>query len=132
MHAVLAACATSTRRLSPGGEYYTPMENYHWQQAIRLYKGELTTPIGAHNMDALMSTCMLISFISFSAEEYKPTDSWLFSSDPTALSWLTAQSGLRCILGFTAPYLEQSIWYRVFMEADEGSQTFDEGRPGRD
>ncbi|PGH12506.1 hypothetical protein AJ79_04250 [Helicocarpus griseus UAMH5409] len=132
MHAILGMATSNLRRLLSWDPSYKVAESYHWQRAITLYQKELATPIGAHNMDGLMSTCMLMSVLSFSAEEYKPENSWLFSSDPKALNWLLLQSGLRYILRFTSPYLPQSIWYRVFTEGDDEKDIFDDHRPGPD
>ncbi|OJD25157.1 hypothetical protein ACJ73_03474 [Blastomyces percursus] len=119
MHAILGVATSSHRRLIPWKSSIKTAESYHWQRAIVLYQKELSTPIGVHNMDGLMSTCMLMGVLSFSAEEYKPEDSWLFSSDPKALNWLLLQSGLRHLLKFTAPYLPHSIWFDVFMESND-------------
>ncbi|PGH34905.1 hypothetical protein GX50_02256 [[Emmonsia] crescens] len=118
MHAILGVATSNLRRLLSWKSSIKIAESYHWQRAINLYQRELSTPIGVHNMDGLMSTCMLMGVLSFSGEEYKPENSWLFSSDPKALNWLLLQSGLRYLLKFTGPYLPQSIWYDVFMESN--------------
>ncbi|EEH07089.1 C6 zinc finger domain-containing protein [Histoplasma capsulatum G186AR] len=130
MHAILGVATSSRRRLLPWISSIKIAESYHWQRAITLYKKELSTSVGAHNMDGLMSTCMLMGVLSFSAEEYKPESSWLFSSDPKALNWLLLQSGLRHLLEFTSPYLHQSIWYDVFIESNY--PIFEDHRPGAD
>ncbi|OJD11979.1 hypothetical protein AJ78_07362 [Emergomyces pasteurianus Ep9510] len=119
MHAILGVATCSLRRLLSWKPSLRIAESYHWQRAIILYQKELSTPIGVHNMDGLMSTCMLMGVLAFSAEEYKPENSWLFSSDPQSLNWLLLQSGLRHLLKFTGPYLRHSIWYKVFMESND-------------
>jgi len=73
-----------------------------------------------------------MSVLAFCAEDYKPANSWLFSSDPTDLNWLTMQCGLRGILAHTFPYLQQSIWYNVFMESTDEHNTLDNHTPGRE
>ncbi|OAX85614.1 hypothetical protein ACJ72_00028 [Emergomyces africanus] len=128
MHAILGVATCSLRRLLSWKPSLRIAESYHWQHAITLYQKELSTPIGVHNMDGLMSTCMLLGVPAFSAEEYKPENSWLFSSDPKALNWLLLQSGLKYLLKFTGPYLPQSIWYQVFMESND--PIFENHRPG--
>ena len=62
------------------------------------------------------------NILSLAAEKYEPSDSWVFSSDPTALNWLKMQGGIRGILPYCIPYFEQSIWNKVFMEADDGNE----------
>jgi hypothetical protein len=74
----------------------------------------------------------MLSVISISSEKYEPADSWVFSSDPTALNWLLIQGGINCILAHAAPYLEQSIWLGVFMESEDEHHTFDNHTPGRE
>ncbi|KAK2752596.1 hypothetical protein FQN55_006709 [Onygenales sp. PD_40] len=130
MHAILGVATTNLRRLLKWDPSYSIAERYHWQRAITLYQRELATPIGVHNMDGLMSTCMLMGVLSFASEDYHPEKSWLFSDDPTALNWLLLQCGLRYLLGFTAPHLQESIWFKVFMESDDDKHTYDDHRPG--
>src|SRR5436189_4968725 len=105
MHALLGLAATHLRRYSPNGVSYRMAESYHCHSAIQLYKKELACPIGLHNMDALISTCLVLGTLFFSADKYKPTDSWVFSSDPTALNWVLVQCGFTGILNNALLYL---------------------------
>ncbi|OAX79274.1 hypothetical protein ACJ72_06410 [Emergomyces africanus] len=131
MHAVFGVAVTHFRHLLPHDKSYDIAAGIHWQRAIKLYRREISKPIDERNMDPLMSTCMLLSTITFSTEEYKPADSWVFSSDPTRLSWLLGQSGLRCILeAISKGQLQQSIWFEAFQESDDENQTFNNNSPG--
>ena len=132
MHALLNVAITHLRQRSPDDRSYTVAQGYHCQNAIRLYRKELVSSIGRHNMDLLISTYLLLSIFSFSTDRYSPTDSWVFSSDPTALNWLLIQGGIRCILAYTAPYVEQSIWHSGFVESDDEHHIYDNHNPGRE
>ncbi|WEW59227.1 hypothetical protein PRK78_004696 [Emydomyces testavorans] len=130
MHAILGVACTSLYQFSAYDKSQKIAEAYHWQKAINLYKKEIQGPIGAHNMDGLMSTCMMMGVLSFSEKEYSPFDSWVFTSRPTDLNWLLVQGGLRFLIESVAPWLPQSIWFEFFMESDDENKTFDDHRPG--
>lgn len=141
MHSVLAVATTHLCRLLPDNSTYKVAQAYHWQQAVSQYSREIKSGVGLHNMDALFSTCLLTSVLMFAAEDYRPANSWIFSSGSgddgrenpeTALNWLLLQCGLRHLLGLTQGMLPKSMWYDMFMESarnDDGS--FDDHRPGR-
>lgn len=128
MHAVIGTAATHLCHVMPDDPSIKVLQAYHFHQAIRQYKREIERNIGEHNMDGLLSTCMLLSIVSFPGE-CKPADSWVFSNDPTDLNWLLVQGGLRYLLGYTGRYLNKSIWRDVYRESDEDG-TFDDHRPG--
>src|SRR5436190_693700 len=132
MHSLLSVAIAHRRHCSPDDISYRVAQSYHNQNAIRLYRKALDSPIGLHNMDLLISTYLLSSTLFFFTEEYRCADSWVFSSDPTALNWLLVQLGLTCILSYTTPYLEHSIWHRAFMDCDDQHRTFNNHTPGRE
>ena len=131
MHAVLGVAVTHLRQCSPDDISYRVAESFHCRNAIRLYRRELTSSVGLHNMDMLIGTYLLSGIFCFFTEGYKPADSWVFSSDPTALNWLLVQCGLRCIIASTYPYFKQSVWSRIFIECDDENHTFNNHTPGR-
>ncbi|PGH11360.1 hypothetical protein AJ80_07151 [Polytolypa hystricis UAMH7299] len=132
MHAVLGVATSALSHFLPHDSSYRFAAAYHWQHTLKLYSKELDRGITIKNMDALMSTCMMLGFISYSEFEYRPSDSWVFSDDPKALNWLLVQGGLRYILGYTGKWLEHSIWLCPFMETENGSPNLDDHRPGRE
>ncbi|PGH04907.1 hypothetical protein GX51_03203 [Blastomyces parvus] len=133
MHAILGASATHFRLLLPHNTSYIISEAAHWQCAIQSYQREIIKPIDERNMDPLISTCMLLSLLSFATNEYKPAISWVFSSEPNALNWLLVQCGLRYILSFLSKQQQsQSIWFPIFQESDDEHQTFNNDSPGLD
>lgn len=141
MHAILAVASLHVKRLlrrnrSNYGSINTYqkiklLESYHWQRAINLFQSALQGNIGPHNMDALLSTCILTSTESLCPEDFAPEQSWVFSSDPSQLNWLCLQGGLRCLIQITTPYLSRSIWATPFMESREVIRHFSDLSPGR-
>ena len=59
-------------------------ESYHWQRAISGFQAELNSQkgMGAHNMDALLSTSMLLAILSFSLDDFDPKKSFVYSDNP--------------------------------------------------
>ncbi|PGH18206.1 hypothetical protein AJ79_00544 [Helicocarpus griseus UAMH5409] len=133
MHAVFGAAGTHLRHALPHDKSHAIMAATHLQRAIQLYRREILAPVNEHNMDPLLSTCMLLSAVTFVADECKPADSWIFTSNPANLSWLLSQSGLRHILmALSKEQQRQSIWFRVFQESDDEHSTFNNSSPGRE
>ncbi|KAJ6022279.1 hypothetical protein N7540_007783 [Penicillium herquei] len=93
-------------------------ESYFWQHAINLYQRALSSKIHEENVDALLSTCMLMGVMTICPEKFEPTDSWVLTNKPESMNWLALQSGLRCILTLTSSYLPKSIWCEAFKEVD--------------
>ncbi|KAL1961082.1 hypothetical protein VTO42DRAFT_4970 [Malbranchea cinnamomea] len=124
MHAMLGCSASAVSRVCDDDGSFKALEAYHWHHAIRGYQKALTAPIGRHNMDELMSTCLLMSMLSFSEPYYDPRKSWIFSTNPRDLNWLLVQGGLKYLLQFTWRWLDESIWTEVFAESSSG-QVFD-------
>jgi len=95
---------------------------YHWQKALQLFRNVISKPssIGLHNMDALISTCMLITIHSFYAPDPDPYKSFVYTPRPQRLStlkWLTVHSGFRLLVEQLANHISRSIWFPVMSEA---------------
>ncbi|KAJ5163144.1 Aflatoxin biosynthesis regulatory protein [Penicillium coprophilum] len=131
MHAIIAAATSHLCTLLPDSRDYRLAEAYHWQQTINQYSTEVSKAITHQNMDQLYSACMMISMHSFLQKNFNPRTSFVFTTDPTALTWLRLQAGLRYLLERTLPWLRQSIWWTVFMESRAPSLNFEDKRPGR-
>ncbi|OJD26458.1 hypothetical protein ACJ73_02158 [Blastomyces percursus] len=117
MHAILGLSNAYLARALPNSAPYRVRETRHFSDAIRLYQKELASQITKDNMDGIMSTCMLLADVPLLEADSSPYDSFVFSSDPSALNWLLMQSGLSRLLPFTQPYLSESIWLVPFMES---------------
>jgi hypothetical protein len=130
MHSILAFSAAHFRRLYPNQPTHRLAEIYHWQQAIVLFQRVISSPIRVEEMDAVLSTCMLLAALSILTETSDPSKSWIFSPDPQALSWLQQQSGLKGLLIELREHVSKSVWIEVFEDADDGQDTYKDERPG--
>lgn len=109
MYTILGVGMLHYNRYSPNKER-SVAESYLWQHAITLYQKALTSKIRPENVDALLSTCMLMGIMTICPEKFEPTDSWVLTNRPEAMNWLALQSGLKTILTLASPYLSISIW----------------------
>jgi hypothetical protein len=130
MHSILAVSAAHFRRLYPHQQTHRLAEIYHWQHAIVLFQRVISSPIKIEEMDAVLSTCMLLTTPSLSTERFDPSNSWIFNSDPQALGWLQQQSGLKGLLAELKDQLRHSVWIHVFNDADDAFDTSSDERPG--
>jgi hypothetical protein len=103
---------------------------YHWHRAITLFQKEINQPIGLHNMDAILSTCMLLAILAFTCDDQSLAGSWIFSPTQSTTNWLYVQSGLSGILSKCAAHIDQSIWIPVLNDADDHKGTFSNKSPG--
>ena len=118
MYTILGVGMLHYNRYSPNKER-SFAESYLWQHAIQLYQKALSSKIRPENVDALLSTCMLMGVMTICPEKFEPTDSWVLTNRPEAMNWLALQSGLKTILTLASPYISASIWGEAFKEVDE-------------
>lgn len=136
MYTVLAVGILHLNRISPNKER-SFAEAYFWQQALRQYQTALYSSVRPDNVDALLSSCMMMGVMTICPENFSPTDSWVLTNRPEAMNWLCLQSGLRTIIALAAPYIPDSIWAVSFdaIVKEEGT-IFDKkpqtGREGLD
>ncbi|OJJ50214.1 hypothetical protein ASPZODRAFT_58322 [Penicilliopsis zonata CBS 506.65] len=119
MHTILGISCLQLGRCSPANRDIRVLESYHWQQAIHLYQSAISSKITQKDVDALLSTCMLMGVSTLCPEDFEPEDAWVLSSNPAAMNWLCLQGGLRCLISLTQPFISKSIWAGVFSEADQ-------------
>ena len=137
MYTILAVGILHMNRMSPEGGERSLVESYFWQQAIHRYQTALCSSVTRENVDALLSTCILMGVMSLCPERFSPTDSWVLTNRPEDMNWLCLQSGLRCIISLAGPYVSGSIWASAFKDThEEESQIYgkevQQGRAGLD
>ena len=130
MHALIAISTMHLRRLAPSYKPDTLPETYHWQRTVDLFQKEIDEPIGLHNMDAVLSTSMLLAVLAFTYDDHSVAGSWIFSPTQSSANWLYVQGGLLGILIQCAAHLDQSIWIPVLNDADDYKGTFSNEDPG--
>lgn len=131
LHSILAVANTHQAQfLSDRTELSLAATRFR-HKAIQLYRRQLSGRICKHNMDVLLSTCILVGMFSFSTDKRPLRDSWVFSDDPTAMNWLSVQGGLWSLLTVVSPWLEESVWRDSFREASD-YQVFENLQSGRE
>ena len=127
-HAIFAYSANHLSYLQPAHQGHHISAIYHKQLALQLYTKELSGPIGRHNMDAIFAACMILAVLAYSVDDdMDPAQSWIFSDQPEALSWLSMQFGflaLKCTSELQ-PHLTSSIWLPIFLDSDEWFSSHD-------
>ncbi|KAE8384265.1 hypothetical protein BDV23DRAFT_177189 [Aspergillus alliaceus] len=131
LYAMLAAASTHRTSVLPSDPSQSMVAAQLRHDAARMYRQELQSPIGRHNMDVLMSTCILIGMFSFFKERIDPSESWVLSDDSSAMNWLSVQGGLRCLIELVNPWLNESIWSDAFKVAST-YEFYDDHRMGRE
>ncbi|KAJ5234646.1 uncharacterized protein N7469_003814 [Penicillium citrinum] len=132
MYTLLAVGLLHLNRMSPSKER-SFAEAYFWQQAIQKYQKALSSSVTPANVDALLSSCMMMGVMTICPENFKPTDSWVLTNRPEAMNWLCLQSGLRTIISVAAPYIPNSIWGVAFEAiAKEEREVYDGPQSGRE
>ncbi|THC87165.1 hypothetical protein EYZ11_013390 [Aspergillus tanneri] len=131
LHAMLAVASTHRASVLPSDPSYSMVAARFRHDAARMYRQQLQSPIGRHNMDVLMSTCILVGMFSFCKENIDPNESWVLSDDSSAMNWLFVQGGLRCLIELVNPWLDESIWSEAFKVAST-YDFYDDHRTGRE
>lgn len=128
MYTVLAVGILHLNRVSPNKDR-SFAEAYFWQQAIQKYQNALSSSVRADNVDALLSSCMMMGVMTICPENFKPTDSWVLTNRPEGMNWLCLQSGLRTIISLAAPYIPDSIWAVSFDAITKEEHKIFDGEP---
>ena len=132
MYTILGVAMLHMNRVSPTKER-SIAESFFWQRAIQLYQAELSSKVHPANVDALLSSCMLMGVMTICPEHFHPTESWVLTNRPEAMNWLALQSGLQCILNLAKPFIPGSIWGNAFAYLNkEERQIFESVEQGRE
>lgn len=129
MHALHGVAATHLGHLLPASRH--PVQNkqskiaaaYHWQRCIQLFRTELQAGPTRQNMDALISTVMLIATHQFMLPEPCPDVSKSFVFAPAHqreahLAWLFISSGFQGLWRALGDNIEHSVWMPVLQDSD--------------
>ncbi|KAK2786812.1 hypothetical protein FQN53_006109 [Emmonsiellopsis sp. PD_33] len=132
LHAILAISTYYKAKTLPNPSHNNVHSTYHISRATQLYRSALNSHISQNNMDGIISASMLVADFTFFDEDYSPYNSFVFSSDPSALNWVLMQSALSHILPKIQPWLHNCIWFVPFMEAYSEYCEIDTSTPGAD
>ncbi|PGH06037.1 hypothetical protein GX51_02628 [Blastomyces parvus] len=132
MHVLIAISRAHLSRLVPSYQGGRSEESYHWQRAVALFQREMMLPINQHNMNAVISTCIMLAVLAFTCDDTTATGSWVFSESSTANNWLYVQGGLPTILARYREQANDNIWVPVIHDSDDHHGTYSDKRPGPD
>ncbi|KAL8989619.1 MAG: hypothetical protein Q9177_001528 [Variospora cf. flavescens] len=119
-----AACALSASHMICLSDRQDLACKYHLDRALFIFRQRLSSPITATQVDAVLTSCVLLNMIAFSNGHHRPENSWLFTST-SDLQWLTVQAGLRTIMSDVRHVLKDSSWATVYTkDAHEFRGTF--------
>ena len=111
-HAVCTLAASHAVFLSEG---HDSSVTRYYDKALSTFRQRLTSPISGQDLDAILTSCVLLGMIAFS----KPHESATRSQDRLGIAhlrWLTPQIGLRAIMSDTRHLLNQSAWASVYKQ----------------
>ena len=106
----------------------------HLDRTLLSFRQTLSSPITSAQVDAVLTSCVLLNSIVFSACDQRPSESWLFNGTAD-LQWLKIQSGLRAIMFDIRHLLRQSSWAAMYTKDAESIRgrtgaSFDAEPPG--
>jgi hypothetical protein len=129
MHAINGIAADHLCHLLPESKH--PIQHgqsqlaglYHWQKALRMFRDELAAGPNQRNMDALMSTVMLICVhqFMFTGSVPDPSTSFIYASPDRredSLIWLQIHHGFTAMLAAMGDVIWGSVWNPVFRDSD--------------
>lgn len=138
MHAIIATSITHLQRLVPTYRPQALSAAYHWHQEMTLSQQDLTStgPHGKGDIDALISTFMLLSIHHYTIHDQNPQGSWVFSSGSNGkpydffAGWLFDCGGFNQVWGKFGGCPHNSVWLPVVRKSDDHLGTFSDVTPG--
>lgn len=129
MHAVNGVSAAHICHLLPAVQHPAQHRQsklaaaYHWHEALRQFRDELSSGATRENMDALLSTVMLICVHQFMLADPSSDSSQNFVYAPAekrydCIRWLTIQHGFQALWAELGEYVWESVWNPVLRDAD--------------
>lgn len=109
-HAICSFAASHKVSLS---EYQDGTSSYHLGKSLLAFRQRLSAPITATQVDAVLTSCVLLNMIAFFNGDHTPQNSWLFA-DEADFQWLTMQAGIRSIVPNIRHLLGESSWATVY------------------
>lgn len=114
-HAVFALAASHLVFLS---DRHDQSVNHYLDKTLLSFRQTLSSPISAFQVDAVLTSCVLLNSIVFSTGSRRSSKSWLFNGTAN-LQWLNLQSGLRAIMFDIRHLLRESSWAAVYSKDAE-------------
>lgn len=126
MHSMLAVSALHLNHY--GNKQYRRPGLAHLQVALPKFRQSVAGPISPQESPHILYSAMLITLHYFAITSRAVTDSWVFSSSPDRLDWLTVSQGLAPLFGATRQHHTDTFMTPVFRIV-EGDRAADRGLP---
>ncbi|KIV79514.1 hypothetical protein PV11_07071 [Exophiala sideris] len=121
LHSVLAFSATHLGEWESCRHVFTASATYHMSRALCLYLGQMDSITDLQTLDAMLSTCMILTSLAYYGAINDTSDSWIFGTHSTShYDWLTVTSGLGFLLrqAEAQRYIHESFWLPIIIESD--------------
>ena len=115
-HAVLALAASHIQFLTCRQNSVMP---YHINKALSTFRQRLSLPITQDDVDAVMTSCVLLNMIVFANTHHTNPESQA-TNDTLDFQWLDLQMGLRAIMSTVQHLLQYSSWIQVYENDAKG------------
>ncbi|OAP55143.1 hypothetical protein AYL99_10843 [Fonsecaea erecta] len=129
MHAINGVSAAHLCHLLPASRH--PVQHnqsqlanlFHFQRALQLFRDELSAGVTKDNMNAMLSTVMLICVHQFMLTQPEPDPGKSFVYTPVEhrreyLRWLTIQHGFNALYAELGEVIWGSVWHPVLMDSE--------------
>ncbi|KAF4585856.1 C6 transcription factor [Ophiocordyceps camponoti-floridani] len=115
LNVVLAIAASHMRHHCVSNQPSRVAERFWMSQACANFRTALAQPLNSQTADAIIMTSLIFSVLCFSTvEDDDSANSWIFSSEPDRLAWLSLQLGFRPLLVATVAFRSRSGLLHVF------------------
>ncbi len=85
----------------------------HLDSALLTFRQRLSSPITSHQVDAILTSCVLLNTIAFSTSNHRSSKA-SFLTGTGDLQWLTVQVGLKTIMSDVRGLLKGTSWATVY------------------
>lgn len=125
MDSIFALSASHLRFKSASNASHRVAEHFQQALAIKNFQGALASPLDQQTADALLLTAMFLNLLSFSAVEDEDIgNSWVYSSHPDRLGWLSLSLGMKPLIYATETFRENTILNWMFDSSDDEAKSF--------
>lgn len=125
LDSILAVSASHLRSQSTSKSSHRVAEHFQQALAIKHFQGALEAPLDQETADALLLTAMFLNLLSFSVVEDDDMEkSWVFSSHPDRLSWLSLSLGIKPLIYATESFRQDTILGWMFEPSEDEAKTF--------
>lgn len=126
----VSACHLRWLTTSGGKILHRVAEHFHQARALNSLQTALRARLTQQSADALVLTAVFLNLLSLpNVGVADPSYSWVFSTRPDRLNWLSLALGMKPLLCATSPYHQNSILTWMFAASDTSTGLFHRSLP---